>query len=306
MKVCPKCHSSYTDETLNFCLTDGAPLIDETAIGESQSATDSWQNAETMRDNRVHFSENSYLTTPHSSAPTLPMIDAKTENLPRAQTSKTKFYPVIGAFLLLAALGSGFWWFSQNKNRAAIPAANESDNNVRTVRPAANLSESEQAKIKREITDFIESWRKTNEDREIEAHIEHYANTLDNFYKESGISKNHVRADRQRAYEVYDSIKMEIDNLKITPESETSVIAVFDKSWTFKNEKKTSTGSVEQEQRFVKQNGKWLIVGEKDVMVHFINNRVNPEANADSSSSANPTSSAASNSSSANQSAAKN
>ncbi|HEX8638816.1 MAG TPA: hypothetical protein VF692_12180 [Pyrinomonadaceae bacterium] len=306
MKVCPKCHSSYTDETLNFCLTDGSPLVEETSGGYSPD-TDSWQHAETVRGSRFHFSENPHRTSPNSSAPTLPVIDARTENLPRAQAPKTKFYPALGVLLLLlAALGGGFWWFSQNKNRAAIPATNQTDNAVRAAKAPVNLTESQQAKIKKEIADFIESWRKSNEDRDIDSHIEHYANTVDNFYKESGISKNHVRADRQRAYEVYESIKMEIDNLKITPESETSAVAVFDKSWTFKNEKKTSTGSVEQEQRFVKQNGKWLIVGEKDLLVHFINNRINQEVNAAAANTENPANAAASNSNSNNQTAPKN
>lgn len=307
MKVCPKCRSAYTDESLNFCLTDGAPLIETAGGEESLPAADSWQNAETLRDSRFHLSENPHRTSPNSPAPTISMNDAKTENLPRAASSKAALYPAVGALLLLLGLlGGGFWWFAQNKNRAAFQSANASENRAQTAKPAANLSETEQSKIKKEIADFIESWRKTNEERDVEAHVAHYAGTLDNFYKESGISKNHVRADRQRAYEVYNSISMQIDNLRITPESDASAIAVFDKSWTFKNEKKTSTGSVQQEQRFVKQNGKWLIVGEKDVMVHFINNRVNPEANAGSSDTANPANSAAPNANSANQSAAVN
>src|SRR5262245_43432154 len=28
MKRCPECRRDYTDETLNFCLDDGAPLLD--------------------------------------------------------------------------------------------------------------------------------------------------------------------------------------------------------------------------------------------------------------------------------------
>ena len=34
MKVCPKCNSSYSDETLNFCLTDGVPLVAEEILDE--------------------------------------------------------------------------------------------------------------------------------------------------------------------------------------------------------------------------------------------------------------------------------
>lgn len=34
MKQCPKCGSTYTDESLSFCLTDGSPLVDEPAATE--------------------------------------------------------------------------------------------------------------------------------------------------------------------------------------------------------------------------------------------------------------------------------
>src|SRR5688500_6769928 len=33
MKRCPECRRDYTDETLNFCLDDGAPLVDCPAFG---------------------------------------------------------------------------------------------------------------------------------------------------------------------------------------------------------------------------------------------------------------------------------
>lgn len=39
MKRCPQCHSTYTDETLSFCLTDGAALVeDDQAKTEAFSA----------------------------------------------------------------------------------------------------------------------------------------------------------------------------------------------------------------------------------------------------------------------------
>ena len=38
MKRCPKCESTYTDVGLNFCLTDGTPLI-ETPRYDSEAET---------------------------------------------------------------------------------------------------------------------------------------------------------------------------------------------------------------------------------------------------------------------------
>ncbi|MFZ1701250.1 MAG: LCCL domain-containing protein [Pyrinomonadaceae bacterium] len=40
MKVCPTCNSEYTDDTLNFCLMDGAPLIEGSTLPTVAIPTD--------------------------------------------------------------------------------------------------------------------------------------------------------------------------------------------------------------------------------------------------------------------------
>lgn len=279
MKVCPKCNSSYTDETLNFCLTDGSPLVSgETAASEFSQ---SWHDSETLHDNRPPASENTHSTNPNAHAETVFLTQAPTETFTRPdEGSGKKLYAIIGGIIALLLIGGGIWWFTSGKNSIAVNADSpENNSGSQTPRVIVQLTPEQDAKVKKEITDFIESWRKTNENRDIDKHIEHYANTLDYFYKESGINRNKVRAARQQAYETFPFLSLQVDKLKISPESETSAVAVFDKSWTFKNEKKTTTGSVQQELRVAKQNGKWQIVGEKDLNVYFINNRLNEAAN---------------------------
>lgn len=39
MKICRKCHKTYTDETLSFCLADGTPLIREAGTPYDSQAT---------------------------------------------------------------------------------------------------------------------------------------------------------------------------------------------------------------------------------------------------------------------------
>lgn len=286
MKVCPKCNSSYSDETLNFCLADGSPLVaDGTTTSEFSN---SWHDSETLRDHRLHNSENTHNTTPIAPVTTFSLSQAKTENFQNpAETSGKKLYAVLGIILLLL-IGGGIWWFYADKNAVAVGtnsnAGNSASQNPRVI---VQLTPEQDAKVKKEITDFIESWRKSNEDRDIDKHIDHYANTLEYFYKESDINRNKVRASRQQAYETFATMTLQVDKLKISPESETSAVAVFDKSWTFKNDKKTTTGSVQQELRVSKQNGKWQIVGEKDLNVYFINNRLNEDANSEANT-ANP------------------
>jgi len=70
---------------------------------------------------------------------------------------------------------------------------------------------------------------------------------------------------------------------------------VFDKSRKIKNDKKTSTDSVQKEIHVTKTNGKWLIDGEKDLKVYFINNRENQTQDNSNqpANSSNPTNEAA-------------
>ncbi|MCD9189298.1 MAG: hypothetical protein LUM44_22970 [Pyrinomonadaceae bacterium] len=276
MKVCPKCNSSYSDETLNFCLADGSPLV--AAGATAGEFSNSWHDSETLRDQRVHNTDNAHNTIPIAPVTTFSLSQAKTETFQNpSESSGKKLYAVLAGIVLLLLVG-GIWWFYAGKNTVAVGNERNGNNSTsQSPRVIVQLTPEQDAQVKKEITDFIESWRKTNEDRDIDKHIDHYANTLEYFYKESDINRNKVRASRQQAYETFATMTLQVDKLKISPESETSAVAVFDKSWTFKNDKKTTTGSVQQELRISKQNGKWQIVGEKDLNVYFINNRLNEE-----------------------------
>lgn len=285
MKVCPKCNSSYTDETLNFCLTDGVPLVAEEILDEylSKHNSKSWHTADTLVDSR--FAVGGRATAVNPSSPTLEMGNNTASSLTLGQ-SRFGLYAIL-AVLLIAAVGGFLWWSS----RSSAPAANKSVLSPETASQPKHavipISPEEQAQVKKEVTDFMQSWAKTNSEKNSDAHLAHYANVLEIYYGESGKDKNHVLADRLRAYQRYDSIQMQVDNLQVTPQSTESAIVVFDKSWTMKNDKKTSTGSVQQEVHLTKTNGRWLIDSEKDLKVYFINNRENQAQDGANSNAAN-------------------
>ena len=280
MKVCPKCNSSYSDETLNFCLTDGVPLVAEEILDEylSKHNSKSWHTAETLVDQRFSLAD-ARPTAVSSSAPTFELGNTTARNMMPPKSNKT-LYAVLGV-LLVALIGGGFWWFSKSPNPANKSVLTEETASI-PKHAIVPISPEQEAQVKKELTDFMLNWAKTNSDKNSDAHLAHYANTLEVYYGESGKDKNHVLADRLRAYQRYDTIQMQVDNLKITPESTESASIVFDKSWTMKNDKKTSTGSVQQEVHVTKTNGKWLIDAEKDLKVYFLNNREN-QTSADSS-----------------------
>ena len=274
MKVCPKCNSTYSDETLNFCLTDGVPLVVEEVLEEYLSKqSNSWHTAETLLDPRFAASDSEHTTSPNSSSQTLSLRNQTSDSFNLKKSHKT-LYTILGVLIGAIIIGGGFWWFSKssNPNNKTVSIDNSPSIPKHAIVP---ISPEQDAQVKKELTAFMQSWAKTNEQKDADAHIAHYANTLEVYYAESGKDKNHVLADRLRAYQKYDTIQLQVDNLKITPESTESATVVFDKSWTMKNAQKTSMGSVQQEVHVTKTNGKWLIDSEKDIKVYFINNREN-------------------------------
>src|ERR1043165_674011 len=121
MKVCPKCNSSYSDETLNFCLTDGVPLVAEEILDEylSKQSSKSWHTAETLVDPR--FSAVARQTAINPSSPTFELGNTTARNLAPPKSYKT-LYTILGVFLI-ALIGGGVWWFSKSPgpgNKSAL------------------------------------------------------------------------------------------------------------------------------------------------------------------------------------------
>jgi hypothetical protein len=275
MKICPKCNSTYTDETLNFCLTDGVLLLTAARTLDPEH----WQEAETIFDPELKIHQFAPTNTaPNSASGTNSGMSRRTGSFTVSEPKKTNpyFYPLLGVAATLLAIGGIFWWLYVNPASPAQTGSKQNQSGRQPVkRVAVPLTTEQENQVRKEAAEFIERWRATNEKKDIESHIAHYAGTLEIYYDKSGIDKNIVRADRLRAYQRYDSISMSVDNAKITAEAPDLATIVFDKSWTMKSEQKTSTGSVQQEVHLTKQNGKWLIFGEKDLKVYYINNREN-------------------------------
>ncbi|MBX7169550.1 MAG: hypothetical protein K1X72_01260 [Pyrinomonadaceae bacterium] len=290
MKTCPKCNSTFTDETLNFCLTDGAPLVEAGASASEFNL----QEAETIFDAnlKVFQPESSHVTSPNTPPNTADKVRLNTNSF---STNKKKnplpyLRPLLGVLAMVAAIGAIFWWLYTNNDTAATTQKNNpSSQEANKPRATVALTPEQENLIKKEVAELVEDWRKSIEKRDADANVKFYAQTLDTYYRESGIDRNHVRADRQRAIDRYETLALQVDKLQIKPETPETASATFDKSWNFKSPVKVATGSVQQEMYFIKQKGKWLINGEKDVKVYYLNNRENTpdEANTNQNSSEN-------------------
>jgi hypothetical protein len=292
MKYCPKCQTSYTDDGLKFCLQDGMPL-DEFPDQSSPTVafdTDSETIVSPKRVEPIRFEPpSSYQNDWQPSQPAIVQPAAKKSN-----TTAIVLLTALGTILLLGLGGIGAWlYFSKPKTEVAVNvntapanrpvnsnAANSqtSSGNLFAPAPTQTATATPQPALKPEqvkaltndVENVVNQWESTSENLDLDGHLSQYANTVD-YYKGGRIGIGKVRADKQRAYDQYDSINFNITNLKVTPDATgEKATAVFDKEWTFEGADKYSAGKVQQQLTLNKISGKWRITGEKDLKIYYV------------------------------------
>ena len=106
----------------------------------------------------------------------------------------------------------------------------------------------------------------------VDTHMAYYAGTLHTYYNAKNVGVGMVRDNVARAFATYDSRNVRIDNLQIEVDSSGDrAVATFDKTFEFKNAQKTYAASGQNRFWFEKINGRWLITGEKDLKIYYVN-----------------------------------
>jgi len=300
MKYCPKCQTSYTDDTLQFCLQDGtrldkfpdqsAPTVAFDTESETVVSPRIKTNAPPQRVEPIRFEPpSSYQNNWQPSQPVIVQPIAKKSN-----TTIIVLLTALGTILLLGLGGIGaLLYFNRTKTEVAVNvntapttrpvnsnAANNQNSNSNSATPTPTQSATptaqptlkpEQIKaVTSDVKDVVDEWKSSSENLDLDGHLSQYADTID-YYKGGRVGIGKVRADKQRAYAAYDSIDINISNLKVTPSpSGDKATAVFDKEWTFEGAGKYSAGKVLQQLTLDKINGRWLITGEKDLKIYYV------------------------------------
>lgn len=287
MKICPQCQTSYTDDSLQYCLQDGTPLI-------SSPVTNNWTESETLVSPRqTDKMRVEWQNQPSQNVP----VSRETIVAAPPKKSNTALIVALTAIVTLLVAGAGvvgFLYFKRGNKKEVVNINSKSPVNIAVPNVAQNSNENlnvnsnvnqtptatptpkptinpkEADEIKSDVKDLIEEWNDAIEDHNLNAHLDKYADTVD-YYKTGNVGVGKIRADKQRAFETYDDIDIDISNLKITPdETGEKATAVFDKEWKFEGEEKFSSGKVQQQLQLAKINGKWRITGEKDLKVYYV------------------------------------
>ncbi len=288
MKTCPNCQTHYTDDSLRFCLQDGSPLD---MIDESETVVRGRPASANLRENLQN--------SPYSGqADQKSGITRISGSRPGQKKQSTAMVVIITAILTVVVVGAGIgaWLYSRNGESSVAKKTNNSANNaivsnlrnsstpsvsptssadigvsnntenIPPSKPASDNTDREQ--IKQEVSDTIDEWASASESGDLDLLMYNYAGTVD-YYKTRGAGAGAVRRDKQRAFGLYDSINFNISNISITPNSSDTATAVFDKEWNFEGAK-NSTGKVRSQLQLRKENGKWVISGERDLKVYYV------------------------------------
>jgi TolB-like protein len=130
VKRCPECRRDYTDETLNFCLDDGAPLVDGPAsIEEPATAVfgvppSGSSSSESQTRPQIH-------RTAEAEPQESPGDPSKRQSLSAHRVAKPLGALVVGILILFGGLFA-YWYLSANNKQiesiAVMPFVNDSGN----------------------------------------------------------------------------------------------------------------------------------------------------------------------------------
>lgn len=263
MKQCPSCRSRYTDDTLQFCLQDGTPLAAVYADNETETVISA---------------------RPAAIAPPSLREDLPLARQPRRRTGLIVFVTMLATMLIFGLATATYFIASranrntpaENVNVAVIPA----NNNIRsmptptaTITPASNRSNANASPtpnpkdVSREVIKTLADWEADTEALDLDALMTYYADRVD-YYRNPGAVRETIKRDKDRAFSRFDSINMEISNIRVSPGKDgNTATAEFDKSWVFEGDSR-SEGRVRSRLTFTRVNDKWLISGEQDIKVY--------------------------------------
>jgi hypothetical protein len=287
MKVCPTCQSRYTDDTLLYCLQDGSALVSDESQNPAPTVAYTGELETVVKNRQADTSSHSQEPQTH-----VQQMGGTAEYQTQPKTSNTALILIIALLamiLVFGAIGIGAWlYFSKGKpetvdininppenkktntnvNSAAFPSPNVSKTPFEEKPPTPNVNPEE---VKREVANTINSWKSLAESRNLSAYMNNYADTID-YYNKKGASISTVRADKQRAFTIYDTLEINLSNIRVTPDaSGETATAVFDKEWYFEGDANSSEGKVQTQLRLRKIGGAWKITSEKDLKVYYTN-----------------------------------
>ena len=283
MRTCPTCRTQYTDDTLRYCLQDGAKLVEQL---ESETPTVAFKEHETVEASRPTVARSGGTTSDD-------------EELTRFAASKRGGHrsgllialtAVLAVLLVVVLAGAvGLWFYLKDNDSVSVSnnananangrLSGNSGTNPATPLPYPSITTTptsiptptphlDREGARQEVSQTVHGWKSLAEAQDLDAYMANYADTVD-YYNKSGASRSYVRSDKSRAFTTYDSIGVVLSNMNVSvDENGNTATATFDKEWEFRGSR-NSSGKVQTQLKLRNVDGRWLIVGERDLRVYY-------------------------------------
>jgi hypothetical protein len=244
MKQCPLCKQVYDDPDLNFCLSDGTPLLENAA-----------EQATVVR-----------------SAPDIAGLTLAS----RKGVHPVFAYLTVGFFALLIGGGGAVWWMSKEKNTVPeetsvgrienSPSGGGKENKLPNInRSTSTETGPDMTLIKGEIGSALDGWVGTLRDHALEDHLRYYDTRLDVHYGKTNVNDAYLRKFNQDLFAKYTEFGLNISDVKISFDPASGqATTIFNSVYGFRGNKPRS-GVAKSEFRWRKVDGVWKITSERDL-----------------------------------------
>jgi hypothetical protein len=122
-----------------------------------------------------------------------------------------------------------------------------------------------------DIKAVIERWRGTQSINELPAHMLTYAPSVGPFFNQPRFLREQVYIEKRKFLSRYTSLKIEISALRINHIDKRTAIATFEKTWESRGGTRRFDGAETARLTLRKVGSDWLIAGEEEVNVHWVN-----------------------------------
>ncbi len=147
------------------------------------------------------------------------------------------------------------------------------DQKLEVTLTSAPIADQSAASADFDVKNSLEGWAQSSRNRDIDGHLQYYAETLDFYYNRTMVPSSKVREDRTRAFAKFNYISIQLSNINIQLDSTGQRATVtLDKTFDFRGDNNAFfNGSVQTLLALTKLGGSWLITGEKELKVYYVN-----------------------------------
>lgn len=124
-----------------------------------------------------------------------------------------------------------------------------------------------------EVRNALEGWAQATRNRDVDSHMRYYADTLDYYYNRTQVPSSKVRDDRNKAFQKFNYLSVQLSNINVQLDSTGQrATVVLDKTFDFRGDNNVFyNGSVQDQLTLTKLGGAWLITGEKELKIYYVN-----------------------------------